>query len=111
MTVAVWFLYEFGDIVDCCWVTFADCHFFTQLFFLFMGGIGEFFEIRIFYPVKLSDSRLSFGVFFEIRKIPQTSLLYTYFYWGEKVKQKEFPQHTSFTSYTDTRNTPHNIAA
>jgi len=55
MTVAVWFLYEFGDIVDCCWVTFADCHFFTQLFFLFMGGIGEFFEIRIFYPVKLSD--------------------------------------------------------
>ena len=57
------------------------------------------------------DSRLSFGVFFEIRKIPQTSLLYTYFYWGEKVKQKEFPQHTFFTSYTDTRNTPHNIAA
>jgi hypothetical protein len=55
MTVAVWFLYEFGDIVDCCWVTFADCHFFTQLFFLFMGGIGEFFEIRIFYPVKLPD--------------------------------------------------------
>jgi hypothetical protein len=55
MTVAVWFLYEFGDIVDCCWVTFADCHFFTQLFFLFMGGIGEFFEIRIFYPVKLSE--------------------------------------------------------
>ena len=36
---------------------------------------------------------------------------HTYFYWGEKVKQKEFPQHTFFTSYTDTRNTPHNIAA
>jgi len=57
-------LYEFGDIVDCCWVTFADCHFFTQLFFLFMGGIGEFFEIRIFYPVKLSELQYSLGEFF-----------------------------------------------
>jgi len=45
MTVAVWFLYEFGDIVDCCWVTFADYHFFTQLSLIFIGGFGEIFRI------------------------------------------------------------------
>ena len=64
MTVAVWFLYEFGDIVDCCWVTFADYLFFTQLFYMFMWGMGKFFEFRIFYPVKLSDLQYSLGEFF-----------------------------------------------
>lgn len=91
MTVAVWFLYEFGDIVDCCWVTFADCHFFTQLFFLFMGGIGEFFEIRIFYPVKLSELQYSLGGFFELRKIPQPACYIHTFIGEKKSKKKNFP--------------------
>ena len=111
MTVAVWFCMNLGILLTAVGWLLLIATFLPNYLSSLLVGLGKFFEIRFFHPVKLSDSRLSFGVFFEIRKIPQTSLLYTYFYWGEKVKQKEFPQHTFFTSYTDTRNTPHNIAA
>lgn len=72
-------MYEMFDVVNCCWngfymnwLTLATAvggillitSFSPNYFLCLYLGLGEFFEIRIFYPVKLSDLQYSLGEFF-----------------------------------------------
>ena len=103
MTVAVWFLYEFGDIVDCCWVTFADYHFFTQLFYMFMWEDGEIFRIQIFSPSEIVRSIIIWGIFRNSKNTPNQLAIYILLLGRKSQTKRISPTHILYIIHRYTK--------